>query len=165
MTANDCIFCAIAQGKAPSHTIWESPTHMAFLSIFPNTEGFTIVAPKKHYGSYAFDQSDQVLSELILATKKVANMLDAYFEDVSRCGLFFEGFGVDHLHAKLAPMHGTGNMEQWKMIESKTINTYFETYPGYLSSNDSHRADDQKLAELAKKIKDSHIKLSQNSNS
>lgn len=136
--------------------IWEDETHLAFLSIFPNTDGFTVVIPKKHYGSYAFAQDDQVLSALILATKKVANILDNYFEDTTRTGMFFEGFGVDHLHSKLFPMHGTGEMNKWTNIESKENKKFFKHYPGYLSSNDSQRADDQKLAALTEKIKKSY---------
>jgi diadenosine tetraphosphate (Ap4A) HIT family hydrolase len=155
MHKDDCIFCLIAQGKAPAHLIWEDEKHMAFLSIFPNTEGFTVVIPKDHYDSYAFEQNDEVLSELVLATKRVAQILDSYFEDVGRTGMFFEGFGVDHLHSKLFPMHGTGDMDKWQPIESKERKTYFEQYPGYLASNDSDRADDTKLAALAEKIRNS----------
>ncbi|MFK7461771.1 HIT family protein, partial [Pseudomonas sp. Env-10] len=36
----DCIFCSIARRTAPCHLLWEDQTHMAFLSIFPNTPGF-----------------------------------------------------------------------------------------------------------------------------
>ncbi|HYD35677.1 MAG TPA: HIT family protein [Vitreimonas sp.] len=152
----DCIFCLIAQGQAPCHKVWEDDKHLAFLSIFPNTEGFTVVIPKEHHGSYAFEQDDQVLKDLIVAVKKVAHILDNYFEDVSRCGMFFEGFGVDHLHAKLFPMHGTGNLAEWKPIESEAQNRrYFDKYPGYLSSNDSERADDAKLAKLAENLRES----------
>lgn len=43
---------------------------MSFLSIFPNTPGFTVVIPKLHYGSYAFEQSDSVIRDLVLAAKK-----------------------------------------------------------------------------------------------
>ena len=130
MATKNCVFCQIVAKKIPAHIIWENETHLAFLSIFPNTNGFTVVIPKKHFSSYAFAQNDQVLSELIVATKKVANILDNYFKDVGRTGMFFEGFGVDHLHSKLFPMHGTGDMEQWAKIESKTMNDYFEYYPG-----------------------------------
>lgn len=153
LTNPDCIFCKIVAGELPSHQIWEDEQHLAFLSIFPNTKGFTVVIPKAHHGSYAFAQSDEVLSNLVIATKKVAQKLDAYFDDVSRCGMFFEGFGVDHLHAKLFPMHGTGDMSNWAPIESKERRMYFEKYPGYLSSNDSERADDAELAELAAAIR------------
>ncbi len=48
-----CIFCQIVEGKAPCHKVWEDEHHLAFLSIFPNTDGFTVVIPKKHYPSYA----------------------------------------------------------------------------------------------------------------
>lgn len=149
----DCVFCQIAQGTSPAHTIWESDTHMAFLSIFPNTKGFTVVIPKEHHDSYAFANTDSVLSDQVLATKEVAILLDAFFEDVNRCGMFFEGFGVDHLHSKLFPMHGTGNLKNWNPIESKEKNTFYEKYPGYLVSNDSNRADDEELAELAAAIR------------
>lgn len=149
----DCIFCRIVAGQAPYHEVWSDRNHLAFLSIFPNTQGVTVVIPKNHHTSYIFEQSDQVVCDLMLAVKKVAQKLDAYFEDVNRCGLVFEGFGVDHLHAKLYPLHGTSSLNQWQPIESKKMNTYFEHYPGYISSNDSVRADDQKLAELAQKIK------------
>jgi diadenosine tetraphosphate (Ap4A) HIT family hydrolase len=149
-----CIFCQIAAGKAPAYVIWEDEAHIAFLSIFPNTKGFTVVATKEHYGSYAFQQDDAVLQKLIIATKKTAQLLDSYFEDVARCGMFFEGYGVDHLHSKLFPMHGTQTPQGEQGFEDKKIDTYFEMYPGYLSSNDSHRADDTELAQLAKAIRE-----------
>lgn len=147
----DCIFCKIVNGQAPSHKIWEDENHLAFLSIFPNTEGFTVVIPKAHYPSYAFELPDKVLTELIIAAKKVGKILDEKLDDVGRTGLIFEGFGVDHAHAKLFPMHGT-KMEGWKPVKSD-VDKYFEKYEGYISSHDYKRADDEKLMELAKKIK------------
>lgn len=150
----DCIFCQIVAGTAPCHKIWENETHLAFLSIFPNTDGFTVVIPKAHQDSYAFAVPDQVLTDLILATKQVAQLLDRHFADVARCGMFFEGYGVDHLHAKLFPMHGTKSQTgEWQSIESTHNNQFFELYPGYLSSNNSDRADDTKLAALAAAIR------------
>jgi diadenosine tetraphosphate (Ap4A) HIT family hydrolase len=148
---DECIFCKIVKGEAPSHKIWEDEKHLAFLSIFPNTEGVTVVITKEHHPSYAFDLPDKVLSELVLASKRVAKLLDAKLEDVGRSAMVFEGFGVDHVHAKLIPMHGTKS-DKWKEIRS-SINTYFNTYPGYISTNDSDRANDAELAKLAEKIR------------
>lgn len=148
-----CIFCQMVEGKISCHKVWEDEDHLAFLSIFPNTDGFTVVIPKKHYPSYAFDMPQQALSDLVLATQKVAKKLDNAFSDVGRTGMFFEGFGVDHVHAKLSPMHGTANMSEWKPIESSQ-NKFFDRYEGYLSSHDFDRADDQKLAALAQKIRE-----------
>ena len=150
---SNCIFCRIVSGVAPCHKIWESQNHLAFLSIFPNTEGFSVVIPKKHYGSYAFDQDDRVLIDLIIATKKVALLLDSYFDDVARCGMFFEGYGVDHLHSKLFPMHGTAGQKKGQKLESNKMREFFATYPGYLCSNDSNMADNNQLKLLAQKIR------------
>jgi len=147
----DCIFCKIVKGEAPSFKVWEDNKYLAFLSISPNTEGMTVVIPKTHYSSYAFNLPDEILCELIIATKKVAKLLDLKFEDVGRTALVFEGFGVDHIHSKLYPMHGTADMENWKPIEAK-IDKYFEKYEGYISSHDYKRETDEKLLKTAKKI-------------
>jgi histidine triad (HIT) family protein len=149
----DCIFCKIVSGEAPSHKVWEDEKHLAFLSIFPNTEGATVVTTKAHHPSYAFDLPDEVLSELVLATKKVAKLLDSKLEDVGRTAMVFEGYGVDHIHSKLFPMHGTADMSEWKNIESD-VAKYFDKYEGYISSHDYERADDVALAALAKKLRD-----------
>jgi histidine triad (HIT) family protein len=146
----ECMFCKIVAKEAPAHVIWEDDKHLAFLSIFPNTEGFSVVITKEHYSSYAFDLPDEVLVALTIAAKKVAKLLDAQLEDVGRTGMIFEGFGVDHVHAKLFPMHGT-KMGEWKQLKSN-IDKYFDQYEGYISSHDYKREDDEKLAKLAKKI-------------
>ncbi|MFA6050359.1 MAG: HIT domain-containing protein [Candidatus Paceibacterota bacterium] len=148
---NDCIFCKIVSGESPSHKIWEDEKHIAFLSIFPNTEGVTVVIPKIHYGSYAFDLPNEILTELALATKQVAKILDSKLEDVGRTAMVFEGFGVDHVHAKLFPMHGTKS-DQWEQRNSD-VSKYFDTYEGYISSHDYKRADDTWLEKVANKIK------------
>lgn len=82
MHKDDCIFCKIADKTIDSHIIWEDEKHIAFLSIFPNTDGFTVVATKDHYPSYNFDLPDTILTELVLASKKVGKLLDKSFENV-----------------------------------------------------------------------------------
>jgi histidine triad (HIT) family protein len=149
MTEN-CPFCQIVSGEAPAHRIWEDERHLAFLSIYPNTEGFSVVITKEHFPSYAFDLPDDVLCGLVLAAKQVGKLLDEAFPDVGRTGVIFEGFGVNHVHAKLVPMHGT-KMSEWRPL-SATGAVYFDHYEGYISSNDYQRADDAELASLAARI-------------
>lgn len=67
--------------------------------------------------------------------------------------MIFEGFGIDHVHAKLFPMHGTGNLDEWKPIHSN-VDKFFEKYEGYISSHDYKRESDEKLARIAEKTKD-----------
>ncbi len=146
----DCLFCKIVEGEISSHRIWEDGKHIAFLTPFPNTEGFSVVIPKEHYPSYVFDAPEGVVHNLMLASREVARLLDEKLEDVGRTGLIFEGFGVDHLHSKLFPMHGTKG--SWKERLSG-IDKYFEQYEGYISSHDGKRVDDKKLAEIARRIR------------
>jgi len=148
----ECIFCKIVKGEIPCYKIWEDEKHLAFLSIFPNTDGFSVVITKEHFSSYAFDLPDNVLSELVIASKKVAKLIDTKLEDVGRTGMIFEGFGIDHVHAKLFPMHGTENIKEWKAIKSN-VDKFFTRYEGYISSHDFKREDDEKLKKLAEKIR------------
>lgn len=149
---NNCVFCEIVAGRSTTYTIWEDTDHIAFLSLKPNADGVSVVIPKKHYPSYAFDLPDKVLQNLIVAAKRVAKLLDEKFEDVGRTAVVFEGFGVDHVHAKLFPLHGT-QMDEWKQISSN-IDKFFDRYEGYVSSHDYKRADDDYLMEMQKKILD-----------
>jgi diadenosine tetraphosphate (Ap4A) HIT family hydrolase len=146
----NCIFCDIVAGTAPSHRVWENDTHLAFLSIYPNTLGVTVVVPKQHTSSYIFEQSVDVMTELMGACKSVAAILDSKL-NVGRTALVFEGYGVNHLHAKLFPLHGTSK-ESWTPIKSN-VDMYFEKYVGFLSTNDSKLATDDELQSVLTSIK------------
>ena len=73
--SKSCIFCKIIKNELPHHLIDSNDNFMAFLTIFPNTLGATVVIPKQHYSSYAFDLDDDVLSDLVLYSKKVAKKI------------------------------------------------------------------------------------------
>jgi histidine triad (HIT) family protein len=47
-SAPDCIFCRIADGRIPAHTVYESSAVLAFLDINPLCEGHTVVIPRAH---------------------------------------------------------------------------------------------------------------------
>ena len=145
--APGCIFCDIVTHKAPAHRIWENQAYVAFLSIFPNIDGFTVVIPKQHLSSYLFDHPAETINGLMAAAKEVSDLLVKKFPTVGRTAVIFEGYGVNHLHAKLIPLHGTKN-ESWKAMVAP-IQTKFTQYPGYVSSHDGPRASDEKLAAIA----------------
>lgn len=151
----DCIFCKIISGEIKTPGIyWEDEKFMAFLSTWPNMEGVTVLIPKEHYGSDVLAMPNVMLQSMILAAKTVSKKLAKYFENVGRIGLVMEGTGIDHAHIKLYPMHGTGHMKrgEWKQYLSDN-DTYFETYPGYISSNDGPKGDEEKIRELAEGLR------------
>lgn len=147
-----CIFCAIVAGEAPCHAIWQDARHLAFLSLHPNTEGFSVVITRRHYPSYAFALPDRVLSGLVLAARRVGLLLDRRLAGVGRTGMILEGFGVDHAHAKLFPMHGTMTSDFRPL--ARPAEKFFQQYEGYVSSHDYRRADDAALAALARRIRE-----------
>lgn len=147
-----CPYCKIVKGEQSCHKIWEDEYFLAFLSIFPNTDGFTILITKEHYPAYIFDLPDDLLHKFISAAKIVAKLLDTKLEDVGRTGLIVESTGIDHAHIKLIPMHGTANINKWKPTVAY-LDKYFKKYEGYLSSHDSIRKDDKELEKIAKKIR------------
>ena len=65
----------------------------------------TLVIPKKHFDSYVFEMNDKDYQELMLASKKVARLLDKKLK-VMRTAIVMEGLGVNHAHIKLYPIHG-----------------------------------------------------------
>ncbi len=73
-TNENCIFCKIVKGEAPSFTIYEDENTKAFLSISQVTKGHTLVIPKKHYEDI-FDTPEETLKEIIKTSKKVAFLL------------------------------------------------------------------------------------------
>jgi diadenosine tetraphosphate (Ap4A) HIT family hydrolase len=151
---NKCIFCEIVAGRFETPGIfWQDDEFMAFLSIDPNTEGFSCVIPKEHYGSDVMKMPDEVLQRFIIATKKVSTILENYFDDVGRVGVIMEGTGINHAHIKLVPMHGTEYLKQsgWQQILFNK-EFYFEKYEGYICSAGGPMADTNELKFLAEKI-------------
>ncbi len=154
----ECIFCEIANGNIETNYVfWQSPKFIAFLSLFPNTDGLTVLIPKKHYESDVLKMDNKTLNEFILAAKSVSKVLIRHFDDVGRVGLIMEGTGVNHAHIKLFPMHGTQHMREgeWKRYSSHN-DTFFNIYEGYISSNNGPMAREEFLQNLAEKLKKSN---------
>jgi histidine triad (HIT) family protein len=149
MQKKDCLFCKIVKGEIPSAKVWEDKKHIAILDVFPNTTGMTLVMAKDHYDSYAFEMSDKVYSELMLASKKVAKLLDKRLK-VNRTAMVMEGMGVNHVHIKLYPLYGID--KSWKEAFNKEVR-FFENYEGYISTVLGPKADPAALQELAKQIR------------
>lgn len=147
-TNQNCVFCKIAKGEVPCAKIWEDEKHIAFLDGYPNTEGMTLVMTKEHYDSYAFDMPDKALSDLIIATKKVALLLDKKL-DVSRTALVMEGMGVNHIHFKLYPLHGIN--EKFKEMWAEDL-VYFDKYPGYITTQLGPKKTLEELNKIKAKI-------------
>lgn len=144
----NCIFCKIAKGEIPCQKIWEDEKHLAFLDLNPNTEGMTLVIPKDHFDSDATDMPEKEYSELMLAVKKVAKMLEKGL-DVKRVAMVMEGLGVNHVHIKLYPIHGLKEKFEETWANDRI---YFDKYIGYISTQLGPEASTEKRKAVAEKI-------------
>ncbi|HET60613.1 MAG TPA: HIT family protein [Chloroflexi bacterium] len=114
----DCIFCQIARGEAPSWKVYEDEHTYAFLDIHPVNRYHTLVIPKTHYEN-VFDTPKPVLAEMMQAVKKI---VDLYYE---RLGInnvqIFNSSGkaaqqdVFHVHFHIVPRHlGDEQNVRWR---------------------------------------------------
>lgn len=141
------IFDKIIRGEMKSWIVWEDEKHVAFLTPFPNTPGLTVVIPRKNIGDYVFALDDKEYVDFLLATKRVANILEKAFE-TSRVALVFEGTGVAHVHAKLYPLHG--QLASATDVWSDTTE-YAEEYRGWITTLEGPKMEDTMLDEIQRK--------------
>ena len=144
----ETIFDKIVRGEVKSHIVWESETHLAFLTPFPNTPGFTVVIPKQNIGDNVFSLDEEQYLALMKATKTVANILEKAL-GVSRVALVFEGTGVAHVHAKLIPLYGSLADETDVWV---TTTEFSEEYRGFITTHEGPKMDDARLDEIRDKI-------------
>ena len=92
----DCIFCKIVAGEIPSYKIYEDEQYLAFLDIFPSTEGHTLVIPKQHV-DWVWDHDN--LGEFYEVVGKIARHYREVSGDIVRSSV--EGWEVQHAHIHL----------------------------------------------------------------
>jgi len=97
------IFEKIAQKEISAYIVDENDEFMAFLDAFPAHYGQTLVIPKVQKDSYVFKHDAEFMARYWAYVKKIALLLDEKLHTL-RTVLMFEGFEVNHLHAKLYPM-------------------------------------------------------------
>ncbi len=96
------IFTRIIKGEIPSYKIAEDDRFLAFLDINPLRAGHTLVVPKQET-DYIFDLEDELLSEIMVFSKKVAAAIREVIP-CNRIGLAVLGLEIPHAHIHLVPM-------------------------------------------------------------
>ncbi len=102
------IFTKIINGEIPSYKIAENDKFFAFLDINPMSKGHTLVVPKQEI-DYIFDLEDNLLSDMMLFSKKVAAAIEKAIT-CERVGVMVIGMEVPHAHIHLIPIQKEGDM-------------------------------------------------------
>ena len=102
----NCIFCKIANGDIPSFKIYEDDVVYAFLDANPDSDGHTLIIPKKH-----FTDLDDIDLDTLNHINKVAKKIKKILEEKLGCsGLsLLQNNGsaqeVKHYHLHLKPYY------------------------------------------------------------
>ncbi|KAF8418617.1 putative L-asparaginase [Tirmania nivea] len=124
--ADQNLFARIIRGELQQWRVWEDNRHVAFLTPFGSSPGFTVLVPRQHLSSDIFQLEDNDYQDMIDAAYKVAQILKLAL-GCERCGMIFEGFEIDYAHIKLVPvLHESG------IVPSPT--EFFHEYPGFLTT-------------------------------
>ena len=103
------IFSKIIAGEIPSYKAAEDENFYAFLDINPLTKGHTLVVPKKTEEAYIFNLDDEMLSELVIFSKKIALAIEKSIP-CTRVGVAVMGLEVPHTHIHLIPIQTEKDM-------------------------------------------------------
>lgn len=109
----DNIFAKIIRGEAPAIKVFEDDVAIAFMDIFPQSDGHTLVIPKKSRATNLLTATSDDLAALIQRVQRVAQGVDkALSPDGVRIMQFNgapAGQTVFHLHFHIIPiMEGAG---------------------------------------------------------
>ncbi|XP_077476109.1 uncharacterized protein LOC144089108 [Stigmatopora argus] len=141
------LFSRIVRGEEKHWRIWDDSQHVAFLTPYPNTPGITVVVPRKPLPSDILKLEETEYKALILATYKVAQLLEECMR-AQGVALIFEGFEINYAHTKLIPL--LTSPQGPKIARPRA--EFFLKYPGYVSSLDGPAADPDDLKAFYSKI-------------
>ncbi len=105
-----CVFCDIAQGRAPGFIVFDDATTTAFLDIFPFTRGHTLVIPKRHGARLTdlpFDDQVALVRTLDEVCRRVERLAPDY--NVALNAGANAGQIVFHVHFHVIPRYGEAN--------------------------------------------------------
>ncbi|HWQ88195.1 HIT family protein [Brevundimonas sp.] len=103
----DNIFARILRGEIPSVKVWEDDHVLAFMDVFPQSEGHVLVVSKTSTARTLLDIEPDVLARLIAATQRTARAVCKALDPEGFQIMQFNGEAggqtVFHLHFHIIP--------------------------------------------------------------
>lgn len=147
--AHPGLFSRIVRGEEQQWRVWEDESHVAFLTPFPNSPGFTVLVPRRPLTSDIFKLEKADYEGLVLASREVSRLLEEGL-GARGTGLIFEGFEIDYAHAKLIPLLPPSPHQS--LADTSGPPEFHPTYPGYVTSEDGPEANLEDLQNLQTQI-------------
>ncbi|MCU1716384.1 HIT family protein [Pseudomonas sp. 5P_3.1_Bac2] len=103
------IFAKIIRGEAPCYKVYEDEEVLAFLDVFPQSYGHTLVIPKRAAARNLLEVDGDSLSKVMAVVQRVAKVLVAELDPAGVQLAQFNGAPagqtVFHLHMHLIPRY------------------------------------------------------------
>ena len=97
------IFTKIIKREIPAFIIHEDDLFIAFLDINPIQKGHTLIVPKTEIDDF-FDIEDDLLSKMLIFTKKIAKAIKKTIE-CKKISMSVIGLEIPHAHIHLIPIN------------------------------------------------------------
>lgn len=101
------IFAKILRGEMPAARVFEDEHVYAFMDVFPQARGHTLVIPKQSTARNLLDEAPEVLAPLMLGVQRVARAVRAALNPDGIVITQFNGAPagqtVFHLHVHIIP--------------------------------------------------------------
>lgn len=120
-----CLFCQIARGERPAHTVYEGEGVVAFLDIYPCTPGHTLVIPREHSATLnemSPEDAGRLLQAAALVATKVQGAMGAAGFNFGVNNGKAAGQEVFHVHVHIIPRYagdGGGSMKSVARMRGK----------------------------------------------
>ena len=126
----DNIFAKIIRGDMPSVKVYEDDIALAFMDVFPQSEGHTLVIPKQEHARNLLDMPTEKLGAYMERVQKVARAVEKGLEPDGIVVTQFNGAPagqtVFHLHFHIIPRkegellgrHASGQMADIAELEA-----------------------------------------------
>lgn len=132
---SDCIFCKIAEGEIPSHTVYEDDDFKAILDISPANPGHTVIIPKRHVENIFELENTDLCEKIFPVVAKLSNNLKESFNpdglNVLQNNGTAAGQTVFHFHIHLIPRYNNDSVQiKWtpKELTQEELKSVFDSY-------------------------------------
>lgn len=100
----DCLFCKIVNGEIPSYKIYEDEVVIAFLDIYPKSNGHTLIIPKKHFTDFTCLDSETIL-HINMVAKNITALLEEKLRVTGFCinTNYLDTQEIKHFHLHIVP--------------------------------------------------------------
>lgn len=134
----DCIFCKIISGQIPAQIIAQNENYILLLDRQPNSQGHSLVIPKKHFDNFTAltdDQAADFARQVHSWAPQIVSILGASAYNLGLNNGAGAGQIVGHVHWHIIPRFEGDGLKAWEHneFEASKLDETFALLKGKIS--------------------------------